>query len=82
MSITFSTLNNGARSAAPYVHATVDGVRIRFVDRRPEHVGWRCDEHGDITDCEHSEALYPFFGRRMSDRIDYLIERNEEWSRA
>lgn len=68
MNITFTTINYGSRASVPYVKATVDGVSVRHVDRSPEYIGWRCDEHGD-EQCWHAEALMPLLARRIRDWV-------------
>lgn len=71
MTVKFSTIDNGAREReqVPYINSTVDGVRVRFIDRADEDfVGWRCDEHGDAT-CSHAREAMTHLSRRITDRM-------------
>lgn len=76
MTVKISTIDNGARSGVPYIHATVDGVRIRFIERHDEDfIGWRCAEHGDAhphRPCSHGEGVTLVLARRVIDRIRAL----------
>lgn len=73
MNITLSTVDNGARNHnKPYIHAHVEGTRVRFIERVDEDfIGWRCDEHGDV-DCIHALVVEGLLSRKIRDRIKYL----------
>lgn len=77
MTVKISTIDNGARNGdVPYIHATVDGTRVRFIEREDEDfIGWRCDQHGDADPhhpCDHAHRVTLVLARRIIDRIRAL----------